>query len=157
MIKLFKYAVILFLCSTPSSLYSQNNTNLESNSLVLQQAKELYEELRCLVCQNQSLLESEAPLALDLKELIKEKLKEGETKKEVKDFLVERYGEFILLQPTLSLQNLFLWIGPFIFLFIGIIFAYKFYTNFNRSSNKTKTLSPSEKKNVQKILDEKLE
>ena len=81
MIKLFKYAVILFLCSTPSSLYSQNNTNLESNSLVLQQAKELYEELRCLVCQNQSLLESEAPLALDLKELIKEKLKEGKTKK----------------------------------------------------------------------------
>ena len=81
MIKLFKYAVILFLCSAPSSLYSQNNTNLESNSLVLQQAKELYEELRCLVCQNQSLLESEAPLALDLKELIKEKLKEGKTEK----------------------------------------------------------------------------
>ena len=70
-------------------------------------AEELYEELRCLVCQNQSIKESDAPLAKDLKLLVLEKLKEGKNKKEIKSFLVNKYGEFILFKPTYSLKIYF--------------------------------------------------
>jgi cytochrome c-type biogenesis protein CcmH len=94
------------------------------------EAKELYEELRCLVCQNQSLLDSDAPLALDLKKLVLDKLEEGSSKEEIKEFLVERYGEFILLKPTFTIKNILLWTAPFIFVLFG------FFSNFFISEKK---------------------
>ena len=96
--------------------------------------------------------ESDAPLAIDLRALIREKLEQGKTKKEVIKYLVDRYGEFILLKPTLSLQNLILWVGPLIFLLIGLIFAYKFYSGLNKDTNKNNRLSEKEKKEVYKTL-----
>ena len=68
-------------------------------------AYELYKELRCLVCQNQSLLESNAPLALDLKKVVMDKIELGQTESEIKTFLVDRYGEFILLKPKYSIHK----------------------------------------------------
>ena len=85
------------------------------------QLRELAGELRCMVCQNQSLLDSDSELAKDLKNVIYKKLQEGESKKEIKDFLVKRYGEFILFRPLLNYANLMLWSAPIIFLlFIGL-------------------------------------
>lgn len=85
------------------------------------QLRELAGELRCMVCQNQSLLDSDSELAKDLKNIIYKKLQEGESKKEIKDFLVKRYGEFILFRPLLNYANLMLWSAPIIFLlFIGL-------------------------------------
>ena len=148
-----KYIIILIICSIfTSDLYAQNNQNFKNDALITEKAKDLYKELRCLVCQNQSLSESDAPLAIDLRALIREKLEEGKTKKEVINYLVERYGEFILLKPTLSLQNLILWVGPLIFLLIGLIFAYKFYSGLNKDTNKNNRLSEKEKKEVYKTL-----
>lgn len=87
-----------------------------------QQLRELSAELRCMVCQNQSLLDSDSELAKDLKNIIYEKLKEGKSKKEIKEFLVKRYGEFILFRPLFNYTNLILWSAPLIFLFIiGLI------------------------------------
>lgn len=84
--------------------------------------RDLSLELRCLVCQNQSLLESDSELAKDLKSLIHEKFKNGESKKEIKKFLVERYGEFILFKPVLNISNLFLWLAPIAsLLLIGLV------------------------------------
>ena len=148
-----KYIIILIICSIfTSDLYAQNNQNFKNDALIPEKAKDLYKELRCLVCQNQSLSESDAPLAIDLRALIREKLEQGKTKKEVIKYLVDRYGEFILLKPALSLQNLILWVGPLIFLLIGLIFAYKFYSGLNKDTNKNNRLSEKEKKEVYKTL-----
>ena len=89
------------------------------------QLRELAGELRCMVCQNQSLLDSDSDLAKDLKNIIYKKLQEGENKKEIKDFLVKRYGEFILFRPLLNSSNLMLWGAPIIFLLIIGLVAFR--------------------------------
>lgn len=89
------------------------------------QLRELAGELRCMVCQNQSLLDSDSDLAKDLKNIIYKKLQEGENKKEIKNFLVKRYGEFILFRPLLNYSNLMLWGAPIIFLLIIGLVAFR--------------------------------
>ncbi len=117
-------------------------------------AEELYNELRCLVCQNQSIKESDAPLAKDLKIIVLEQLKNGKSKAEVKSFLVEKYGEFILFKPTFSVKNIFLWIAPIIFLLFGIIILYRYFYFQSKIINNDDNLSISEKKKLKNILDE---
>lgn len=76
----------------------------------------LLSELRCLVCQNQSLADSNAPLAMDLKKQVYEQIKAGHTDEEIKNYLVARYGEYILFKPKLTKTTFILWLGPVIFL-----------------------------------------
>jgi len=80
----------------------------------------LAEELRCLVCQNQTLADSHAALAIDLKNRIRELLREGKTEREVLDFMVQRYGDFVLYRPPLRATTALLWAGPFILLALGV-------------------------------------
>jgi cytochrome c-type biogenesis protein CcmH len=75
-------------------------------------ARVISKELRCMVCQNQSIDDSEAPLAKDLRVLVRERLTKGDSDQQVMDFLVARYGEFVLLKPRLSLHTAILWLGP---------------------------------------------
>jgi len=117
------------------------------------EAKELYEELRCLVCQNQSLLDSDAPLALDLKKLVLDKLEEGSSKEEIKEFLVERYGEFILLKPTFTIKNILLWTAPFIFVLFGFLLTFLFLRKKTSQKEETSILSEVEKEKLKKILN----
>jgi len=77
-------------------------------------AREISAELRCLVCQNQSIDDSDAPLAHDLRVLVRERLVAGDTDQQVRDFVVARYGEFVLLKPPFSPQTLLLWLMPLI-------------------------------------------
>ena len=79
----------------------------------------LAEELRCLVCQNQTLADSNAPLAEDLRNQLREKMREGKSDKEVVDFLVERYGDFVLYRPPFKATTMLLWLGPFLLLVLG--------------------------------------
>ena len=91
-------------------------------------ARAIASELRCLVCQNQSIDDSDAPLAKDLRLLLREQLKKGATDAEAKEFLVARYGDFVLLRPPVKLATLPLWGAPFIALGLGglaIFFAYR--------------------------------
>ena len=115
MITIIKFIFCFFIIS--NSVLADANTKV---------AYELYKELRCLVCQNQSLLESNAPLALDLKKVVMDKIELGQSKGEIKKFLVDRYGEFILLKPKYSIQNILLWLGPILFLFIGFFVTFVF-------------------------------
>jgi cytochrome c-type biogenesis protein CcmH len=80
----------------------------------------LLEELRCLVCQNQSLADSNAPLAQDLRQEVFALIDAGAGDREILDFLVQRYGDFVLYRPPLRTGTMLLWIGPFILLLIGI-------------------------------------
>jgi cytochrome c-type biogenesis protein CcmH len=82
-------------------------------------ARALQKELRCLVCQGESLDESNAPLAADLRRLVREHIKVGESDDQIKTFLVARYGDFILLNPPLRSDTFFLWFGPLLLLLAG--------------------------------------
>jgi cytochrome c-type biogenesis protein CcmH len=84
-------------------------------------ARNLSRELRCMVCQNQSIDDSEAPLAKDLRVLVRERLSSGDTDKQVLDYLVSRYGEFVLLKPPFELHTLLLWAVSPAVLLVGII------------------------------------
>src|SRR5215467_13838206 len=79
----------------------------------------LAEELRCLVCQNQTLAESNAPLAEDLRNQLREQMRAGKSDKQVVDFLVDRYGDFVLYRPPLKATTFLLWFGPFLLLATG--------------------------------------
>lgn len=82
-------------------------------------ARAISTELRCLVCQNESIDDSNAPLARDLRLLVRERLSAGDSDRQVLDYLVDKYGEFVLLRPVFSLRNALLWLGPFLVLAIG--------------------------------------
>jgi cytochrome c-type biogenesis protein CcmH len=92
-----------------------------SDPALEQRARNLSKVLRCMVCQNQSIDDSDAPLARDLRLLVRERIKLGDTDRQVLDFLVERYGEFVLLRPRLSWHTSLLWFGPPVLLVGGAL------------------------------------
>ncbi len=81
---------------------------------------ELAQELRCLVCQNETIAASQADLAIDLRQQIRGKLREGQSPQQIRDFMVERYGDFILYRPRFGARTLLLWVGPFVLLLLGL-------------------------------------
>lgn len=87
--------------------------------------QELVSELRCLVCQNQNIADSNAELAQDLKRKTYEMVMQGKNKKEIADFMVQRYGDFVLYRPPVTNTTLLLWSGPFIIFVIGMIFLFR--------------------------------
>ena len=82
-------------------------------------------ELRCMVCQNQNIAESEAPLAIDLRKKVKSMINNGYDENYIKTYMSNRYSDFILYDPPFRIQNILLWIGPFIFLFIITIIMFR--------------------------------
>ena len=88
-----------------------------------ERVKKLTLELRCMTCQNQSIYDSDAEFSNDIKKIVKQKLQEGESEKDIKKFLAERYGEYILFRPLMNYNNIFLWSFPFILLIIGLFFV----------------------------------
>ena len=87
-----------------------------------ERVKNLTLELRCMTCQNQSIYDSDAEFSNDIKRIVKEKFQEGKSEREIKKFLVERYGEYILFRPLINYNNIFLWSFPFILLIFGLFF-----------------------------------
>jgi len=115
--------IILALC--PIQLISNFSYAVEPDEILKNpkyelRARNISKNVRCMVCQNQSIDESNAPLAKDLRILIRDKIKEGKKDEEIYNFLTDRYGDFILLKPPLNSKNLILWLLPFIFLIFGI-------------------------------------
>ena len=108
-----------FLFIFTSSYAIEPNEILQNQQQELR-ARKISKNIRCMICQNQSIDESNAPLAKDLRVLIRNKIKDGKNDKEIYKFLTDRYGDFILLKPAFKLNTLFLWLGPFIFFVIGI-------------------------------------
>tara|TARA_B100001123_G_C15142143_1_gene959955 strand:+ start:117 stop:515 length:399 start_codon:yes stop_codon:yes gene_type:complete len=104
--------------------YSVEPDEILNNKEQETRARNISKNIRCLVCQNQSIDESNAPLAKDLRILIRDKIKNGKEDEEIYNFLKERYGDFIFLKPTLTLNTFLLWFLPFIFLSIGLIIIF---------------------------------
>ena len=83
--------------------------------------KGLAEELRCLVCQNQTIADSNAPLALDLRNQIRTQIAQGRSDDQIRDYMVERYGDFVLYKPPLKASTALLWVGPFVLVGLGLL------------------------------------
>jgi len=121
------FIIIISICLI--QLFSDNSFTVEPEEVLKNQKQELRarnisKNIRCMICQNQSIDESNAPLAKDLRILIRNKIKEGKKDKEIYNFLTDRYGDFILLKPPLKSSTLALWLLPFIFLIIGFFIVF---------------------------------
>ncbi|MDB2438238.1 cytochrome c-type biogenesis protein CcmH [Hellea sp.] len=95
------------------------------NAEIEARAKDVGRSLRCVVCQNQSIDESDAPLAIDMRKLVRERLKEGDSNAEVIAYMQERYGDFVLLKPPVQSNTYLLWFTPFLLLLAGLIWFIK--------------------------------
>ena len=129
------FIIIISICLI--HFFSNNSYTVEPDEVLENKKQELRarnisKNIRCMVCQNQSIDESSAPLAKDLRILIRNKIKDGKNDKEIYKFLTDRYGDFILLKPPLKLSTLALWILPFIFLVTGIFVVF----SYNKKSKK---------------------
>jgi cytochrome c-type biogenesis protein CcmH len=112
-------------------------------------AREISSGLRCLVCQNQSIDDSDAQLAKDLRVLVRERLVAGDSDGQVRDFLVQRYGEFVLLKPTFRTQTMLLWLAPALVLVLGGLGA---YAALRRRPQPAATLDEQEQQALEALL-----
>ena len=122
--------IVITLCLTQlmsNISYAVEPDEILKNPKYELRARNISKNIRCMVCQNQSIDESNAPLAKDLRILIRAKIKEGSKDEEIYKFLTDRYGEFILLKPQFNSKTLILWFLPFVFLILGIYII--FYHN----------------------------
>jgi cytochrome c-type biogenesis protein CcmH len=111
--------LVLMLVFAAAPALAVNPDEILADPALEARARNLSAQLRCMVCQNQSIDDSNAELARDLRVLVRERLVEGETDEEVVDYVVSRYGEFVLLKPRLSARTMALWSAPVVLLLIG--------------------------------------
>ena len=126
---MIKKTFIILLSIFLIQFFSSNSYTVEPNEILENKkqefrARNISKNIRCMVCQNQSIDESNAPLAKDLRILIRNKIKDGKKDEEIYKFLTDRYGEFILLKPLFKLNTLALWLLPFVFVLIGIFIVF---------------------------------
>ena len=119
------FVIFIFI----SQLLLNNSYSVEPDEVLQNpkqelRARDISKNIRCMVCQNQSIDESNAPLAKDLRILIRNQIKNGKNNKEIYEFLTDRYGDFILLKPAFKLNTLALWLLPFIFVLVGIFIVF---------------------------------
>jgi len=119
-------SLISFFLIIISHLALANENDFKTNSII-NKTREIAQNIRCLVCQNQSIDESNSELAKDLKKLIKEKLEAGLNENDVYKFLSDRYGDYILLKPPLNKNTILLWFLPFIILVFSTVYITKFF------------------------------
>ncbi len=118
-----------------------------------QRARVLSQELRCMVCQNQSIDDSDAPLAKDLRLLVRERLVKGDSDRQVLDFLVERYGAFVLLKPPLEISTLLLWGLPPVTLLVGIVALFIMARRRKKVVLDTAALSGDEQQRIRQLVE----
>lgn len=126
---MIKKTFIILLSIYLIQFFSNNSYTVEPNEILKNQKQELRarnisKNIRCMVCQNQSIDESNAPLAKDLRILIRNKIKDGKKDEEIYKFLTDRYSDFILLKPPFKLNTLALWLLPIIFVLVGIFIVF---------------------------------
>jgi cytochrome c-type biogenesis protein CcmH len=112
-------AAMVFALATQSIALAVQPDEMLKDATLEARARTLSKELRCMVCQNQSIDDSDAPLARDLRLLVRERLTAGDSDQQVIDFLVARYGDFVLLKPPFTAHTLLLWLGPLAILLAG--------------------------------------
>ena len=136
---LFSKIFILIIAICLMQFFSVTSYGVDPEEILQDQKQELRarnisKNIRCMVCQNQSIDDSNAPLAKDLRILIRSKIKEGSEDDDIYKFLTDRYGDFILLKPPFKLSTLALWLFPLIFFIIGIVIIFNHNKNYNKNN-----------------------
>ena len=149
------FFAILVIC-IPFVSYSVEPAEVLSDPILEERARDISKDLRCLVCQNESIDDSNASLAKDLRILVRERLLAGDSDDEVLNFIVDRYGEFALLKPRSDGSNLILWLSGPLMLLIALIITFSFIkSNYNSKRGSSTVLSDHEKSELKKIFSEK--
>ncbi len=143
------------LAANVQNAWAVNPDEILADPVLEKRARDLSAGLRCMVCQNQSIDDSDADLARDLRLLVRERLVQGDSDEQVIDFLVSRYGEFVLLKPRLDKQTIILWSFPVVILIIGISVIWFSRRKAGSTQPQIVPLNDEEKQRLQNLLDGK--
>lgn len=149
----FALIVLLMVLAAPEGALSVQPDEMLKDPALETRARDLSRELRCMVCQNQSIDDSEAPLARDLRLLVRERLTNGDSDQQVLDFLVSRYGAFVLLKPPFEWHTLLLWGLPPAALIAGITSLIVMARRRKTASRDTEVLSQEEEQRLSTLVD----
>lgn len=141
------FCAAFFIAISVQIAFAIQPDEILADSVLEARAREISTGLRCLVCQNQSIDDSDATVARDLRILIREQLQQEKSDDEVIDFVVARYGEYVLLKPRFKASTLILWASPFLILIAGLILVFR-----RKSTMITESLSAEEKAEIEAIL-----
>ena len=149
----FALIALLLALVAPSAALAVEPDEILKDPVLETRARHLSEELRCMVCQNQSIDDSAAPLARDLRLLVRERLTKGDSDQQVLDYLVARYGEFVLLKPRFELHTLLLWGLPPIALVAGMIALFMAARRRQAANLQVAALSPAERQRIATLVE----
>ena len=127
---------------------------IDSDPILEKKVLELSNELRCLVCQNQTIADSNADLAVDLKNQVRKQLSEGRSKEEILKYMTERYGDFVLYKPPFNAATIMLWVGPFLLMLLGLFFLIRQIKQ-RRQDLLAESFSPEDIERARQLLDRK--
>ena len=144
---------LLIALAAPTAALAVEPDEMLKDAALEARARDLSSELRCLVCQNQSIDDSAAPLARDLRVLVRERLSAGDSDSQVLNFLVARYGEFVLLKPRFELHNLLLWGLPPVVLVAGMIALFVTARRRQSVNLQAPALSASEQQRITTLVE----
>ena len=148
-------AALVVLVIGVSGAWAVEPDEILSNPAHEARAREMSRDLRCVVCQNQSIDDSNAELARDLRVLVRERITAGDTNEEVMDYVVSRYGDFVLLRPPFKAKTLVLWLGPLAIAFMGVIALIVFYRRRTADLVSLEPLNKTEERRLARLLNEK--
>jgi len=148
-------AFVLILLILPFKLYAVDKNMIEFDTSQQEtRFSELTKELRCVVCKNQSVADSNAELAQDIRNLVRNKILEGQTDQQITHFLVERYGDFVLYNPPLQPKTYVLWVGPLVLLLIALIVLIYFIRRHAVTTAVPPSLTEEERNKIKHVLGE---
>ncbi len=145
------FALLLALLAPTSWAYAKEAAPAAADPALEQRVMTLAAELRCLVCQNQTIADSNAPLADDLRNQVREKMRQGASDSQIIDFMVERYGDFVLYRPPVKATTLLLWFGPLLLVAAGLLVLLR---RLRRRPAPEPELSAAERERARKLLAE---
>ena len=137
----------------PEAVSFENDAPLDDPALEAR-ARELAKHIRCLVCQNQSIFDSDADLAKDLRQIVRERIMSGESDRAITGYLVERYGDFVLLRPPVKPKTYLLWFGPAIIIFFAGAGVVRFLRRTGASGGRPEALNSAERRQVKSLISD---
>jgi len=148
-----KRLLAILMLALPLAVLAADATPTDTDPVAAKRAVNISAQLRCLVCQNQSIAESDAELAVDLRRQVNEQIKAGKSDREIVDFMVDRYGDFVLYKPPFNLTTLLLWVGP---LALGVLAVVAFLRTL-RARNRAivaRPLTDAERAEAERLLSQ---
>ena len=154
----FSFIVLMMAFSLHVQVNAVEPDEILTDPALEQRAREVSKQLRCVVCQNQSIDDSNAELARDMRLLVRDRMLAGDSNQDVLDYMVNRYGDYVLLEPPFKTSTMLLWMGPFIFILLGllaVVFYYRARPNGKQQGGKAiEELNSEERAKLASILSD---